>query len=207
MTFDHPEVTASTTWKLWKVPTGKAFVLDRASYINPTGLAEATTNVFDGAVLTDGATNIDFTAEADDETATAVAHGLVTGQGPYHLSNAGGALPTGLSALTNYWIIRTGADTFQFASSYANALAGTAVTFSTDGTGTHTLVLDVLSRLFNTDSDLFAADAGIAADTFIEGSVTGTKWLAADDVISLAATMGGTATLPAGRLVLEGRLL
>lgn len=208
MTLDHPAVTATTTWKLWKCPTGKQFVLDRASYINPTGLAEDTTNVFDGAVVNSTLSNIDFTAANATETMTATAHGLVTGQGPYQLTNSGGGLPAGLSVLTNYWIIRTGADTFQFASSYANALAGTAVTITTDGTGTHTLVVNVLSRLFNTDSDLSPdVGASLAADTFVEGSVTGTSWLTADDVISFVATEGGTATLPAGRLVLEGRLI
>jgi hypothetical protein len=164
--------------------------------------------VFDGALLTSASLNLTFTGEADDDTLTATAHGLVTGQGPYHLTNSGGGLPGGLAALTSYWIIRTGADTFQLASSYANALAGTAIALSTDGTGTQTLVRNVLSRLFNTDSDL-TPDVGatLAADTFIEGSVTGTKWLDAAEIISLAVTEGGGATLPAGRLVLEGRLL
>lgn len=85
--------------------------------------------------------DITFTAEADDELATSVAHGMVSGEGPYRVSNTGGALPTGLAADTNYWIhVPTSAvDTFSFATSEANALAGTVIDMTTDGTGTHTL--------------------------------------------------------------------
>jgi len=76
------------------------------------------------------------------ERATKVAHGLLTGDGPIQLTNVGGAPPTGLALLTNYWIIWVSSSVFKFASSFANALAGTAVAFSTDGTGT-TTVADV----------------------------------------------------------------
>lgn len=80
-----------------------------------------------------------FTADNTTETLTATAHGLETGDGPLRLTNSGGALPTGLATATDYWIIRTGADTFKLASSLANAYASTEVAFSTNGTGTHTI--------------------------------------------------------------------
>lgn len=54
-------------------------------------------------------------------------------------TNSGGALPTGISALTDYWTIRQSATTSKIASSRANAIAGTAVDFTTDGTGTNTI--------------------------------------------------------------------
>lgn len=44
--FDHPQVTDDTEWKIFQVPPGKTFRLDRVDYLNPTGLAEDTTNVF-----------------------------------------------------------------------------------------------------------------------------------------------------------------
>jgi Protein of unknown function (DUF3383) len=69
----------------------------------------------------------------------ATGHGLNTGDGPIELTNSGGALPTGFSTLTDYWVIRVDANTLQIATSLANALAGTAVTFSADGTGTQTI--------------------------------------------------------------------
>lgn len=86
--------------------------------------------------------DLTFTADNTTETLTSAAHGMATGDGPYRLTNSGGALPTGLSADTNYWIIVLTANTYQLASSYANAIAETEVTFTTDGTGTHTLQRD-----------------------------------------------------------------
>lgn len=80
-----------------------------------------------------------FTATHGTEMFTATAHGLQTGDGPVRVSNSGGALPTGLSAGTDYYVIKSTADDFQLASSLANAYAGTAVAISDNGTGTHTL--------------------------------------------------------------------
>jgi len=80
-----------------------------------------------------------FTAEADTELFTATAHGLLTGDGPFQVSNAGGALPAGLTAVTDYWIVKVDADNFKLATSRANALAGTTLSITTDGTGTQTI--------------------------------------------------------------------
>lgn len=80
-----------------------------------------------------------FTASNADEKFHATAHGLQTGDGPIQVSNSGGALPTGLVAVTNYWVIVVDANTFFLATSLANALAGTNLLISTDGTGTQTL--------------------------------------------------------------------
>lgn len=66
------------------------------------------------------------------------AHGLYTGEGVYLTTT--GALPTGLSANTMYYVIELTANTFKLASSYANALAGTAINTSGSQSGTHTLV-------------------------------------------------------------------
>lgn len=85
------------------------------------------------------AADIVFTAANTGDIMTSVAHGMETGAGPYRLSNSGGALPTGLAADTNYWVIKLTADTYQYAASLADALAETEVTISSDGTGTQTL--------------------------------------------------------------------
>jgi hypothetical protein len=82
----------------------------------------------------------DFTADHTVEEFTATSHGLLTGDGPIRLTNSGGALPAGLATATDYYVIRTGANTFKLASSFANALAGTVVAITGNGTGTHTLV-------------------------------------------------------------------
>lgn len=58
-------------------------------------------------------------------------------------SNSGGALPTGLSAGTDYWLIRVSATTARVAASYADARAGTAIAFTDAGSGTNTLTARV----------------------------------------------------------------
>ena len=68
-------------------------------------------------------------------------HGYTTGKGPVTLANSGGALPTGLAASTDYWINVASAGTYTLHLTDEDALAGTAVvTFSTDGTGTNTVL-------------------------------------------------------------------
>lgn len=64
-------------------------------------------------------------------------HGLATGAA-VQFTNAGGGLPTGVTAGTTYYAIKTGADTFNLASTSANAYAGTQINFTGTSTGTHT---------------------------------------------------------------------
>lgn len=54
-------------------------------------------------------------------------------------TNSGGALPTGLSAGVDYWLIRISGTTAKVATSFANAIAGTAIAYTDGGTGTHTM--------------------------------------------------------------------
>ena len=65
-------------------------------------------------------------------------HLYATGDGPVQLTT-GTTLPTGLALLTNYWIIVDNAGTISLATTFANALAGTVVTFSDVGVGVHTI--------------------------------------------------------------------
>jgi hypothetical protein len=72
----------------------------------------------------------------DDNTFTYEDHGLVTGTvGQFTTSDT---LPTGISALTNYYIIKIDADVFKVATSYALAVAGTAVNITGAGVGDQT---------------------------------------------------------------------
>lgn len=80
-----------------------------------------------------------FTAAAGTEIFTKAGHTLQTGDGPFQVSNSGGALPAGIAAVTDYWIIRIDANTFYLATSLANAVAGSHLSISTDGTGTQTI--------------------------------------------------------------------
>lgn len=79
-----------------------------------------------------------FTADAATEIFTATANGFVTGL-KTQVSNSGGALPAGLSAVTDYFVIKIDANTFYLATSLANALAGTNLLITTNGTGTQTI--------------------------------------------------------------------
>jgi hypothetical protein len=82
------------------------------------------------------ALNITAVNTGTDEL-TKVAHGLLTGAGPVAVYASAGTLPTGSPAInpvTDYWVIRTGADTFKLATSSANALLGTAIDITVAGT-------------------------------------------------------------------------
>lgn len=48
-------------------------------------------------------------------------------------------LPAGLSLATDYYVIKVTDSTFKLATSYANAVAGTAINITDAGTGTHTM--------------------------------------------------------------------
>lgn len=121
--FPHIEVTATTTVKLFKVPAGKRFRVERVEYLNPTGLAEHADNWFN-IQLQKGASTV----------------------------------------IANH----------------------------------------------NTDSD---EDGTIAADTFTDLGLTATDEdrvivggaAAAADTAKLVLTEGGTATLPAGQIMVYGR--
>ena len=85
------------------------------------------------ASLVVASTGFDFATDV----ITSASHGLKLGM-VYRFTTSG-ALPTGISAGTDYFIIPLTDDTFQIATTLANAVAGTAVDFSDAGSGNHTL--------------------------------------------------------------------
>lgn len=68
-------------------------------------------------------------------------HGLTTGQKVYFTTT--GALPTGLSANTTYWVNVTGTNTFNLAISYANLITATYINTSGTQSGVHTVFLTI----------------------------------------------------------------
>lgn len=74
--------------------------------------------------------------ELTDDEATIPSHGLTTGLKGQLTTT--GTLPTGLSGGTDYYIIVVDANTVKFASSLANALAGTDIDITGEGDGRHT---------------------------------------------------------------------
>lgn len=93
-----------------------------------------------GANLTSG-TNLSTFTSAAVNTGTGnlniPAHGL-TAYEPVYLTTTG-TLPLGLSVSTAYFVIIVDANNIKLASSYANAVGGTAITGGTTGTGTQSL--------------------------------------------------------------------
>lgn len=80
----------------------------------------------------------DFTASG--ATLTATSHAFLTGDGPVRLTTTN-TLPAGLSTNTDYYIEKTGANTFELYTSREDAIAAGGGIVTTDGgTGTHTLV-------------------------------------------------------------------
>lgn len=87
-------------------------------------------------------TTVNFTADNTADEFTAAGHGFVDGYGPVALTNAGGALPAELSGSTDYFVGSATTNTFQLFLTKQDAIDGTSpVTFSDDGTGTHSIAL------------------------------------------------------------------
>lgn len=83
-----------------------------------------------------------FTADAgtDECTFTSTANipsNLLTGT-RVRLTTSG-TLPAGVTTATDYYYIRLTDSTFELATSYANAIAGTAINITDTGSGTHTI--------------------------------------------------------------------
>lgn len=81
---------------------------------------------------------------------TLSSHGFLTGESIFLTTT--GALPTNLSANTLYYVINVDANTFRLAISYANAIAGTAISTSGSQSGTHTLFYCPYGLGNNTDN-------------------------------------------------------
>lgn len=116
----------------------------------------ALTNLFDLQNMVGWDANVTFTDKtpapstftfASGNNFTDTANGFLTGL-KVQVSNSGGALPTGLSGSTNYWVIVVDANTFSLASSLANARLGTAITISGAGSGTQTITPQAFAGTF-----------------------------------------------------------
>lgn len=95
------------------------------------------------AVYSDATTGAKTFVYLSGNSVTMTAHGQSTGSVGQLTTTV--ALPTGLSAATNYYLIIVDANTVQFATSLANAVAGTAVVLSGAGSGTQTFTPTALS--------------------------------------------------------------
>lgn len=84
------------------------------------------------------ATEATFTAVGSTDIMTVTSHGFRTGI-KVRVSNSGGALPTGLAASTDYYVIVINANTFYLATTLLNAQTGNHINITSNGTGTNTI--------------------------------------------------------------------
>jgi hypothetical protein len=80
-----------------------------------------------------------------------------------------GALPTGITAGTTYYVIAVDASTFQIATTLANALAGTAVNTSGSQSGTHTGTRYAITQRLSAQGVTGVSNIA-GADMFIQGA-------------------------------------
>lgn len=107
-----------------------------------------------------GSTLTGVTATATTDVLAKTAHGLVTGD-PVVLSAIGGGA-AGLSINTRYWAIKVDADSFKLATTYANAVAGTAIDVTSDSSSGHiSLALKEALVAFAGDRRAFSFLAGM----------------------------------------------
>lgn len=119
--------TVAFAW-VYQFPGGSAPTLTTGKYTKDT--LAGNVDVYSTSTIT--------VTIATPGVVTWTAHGLYGGQ-KIQLTTTG-ALPTGLVASTSYWIIPVDANSFQLATSLANAQAGTAIATSGTQSGTHTMV-------------------------------------------------------------------
>jgi len=98
-------------------------------------------------------------------------HGLITGDCISFTTT--GALPTGLSINTNYYVIYVNANTFNLATSYANALVPTAINTTGSQSGVHSLLFNPYG--ISGASNFLLPDSRAA---FLRGSGTSTLFTA-----------------------------
>lgn len=111
--------------------------------VNTADEMVTTASMVDTSTTNDPATDIITLASANDT--------LIFQTGDRVQLTTSGSLPTGLSLATNYFVIpyqRKGTKRIKLASSLANALAGTAINFTTTGSGTMTITKNAEPRYY-----------------------------------------------------------
>jgi len=106
----------------------------------PKSLADAGAGSLAGVQTTAGlVSNLDLT----DDTITIAAHGLPSGL--LGRLTTTGTLPAGVTTGTDYFVIVVDASTIKLAESLADALAGTDIDLTDEGTGVHTFTATALA--------------------------------------------------------------
>lgn len=146
-----------------------------------------------------------FTAAVTD-ICTKTAHTMRTGL-KVQVSTTG-ALPAGLSASTDYFVIYLTANTFSLATTLANAIAGTAIDITDTGTGTHTITPTALAgatvKLQGSIDGSAYADMPITGtgDVTVTEPITASGNLLLNHVDPMVNYMRAVYTLTAGQMTI-----
>lgn len=119
-------------------------------------------------------------AEADNDTLTKVAHGLVTGR-RVKAEFASGF--TGLTTGSIYYAIRVDADNFKLAATLALAYAGTAINITADGTGATITPTEALTGFFGSE-EAVAIKTGLPTDGLEAARAFGIPTPVSDEVVT-----------------------
>jgi hypothetical protein len=119
---------------------------------------------------------------------TWTSHGLSTGTPVFFTTT--GALPTGITASTTYYVIAVDASTFRIATSLVNALAGTAINTSGTQSGTQTGNRNAITQALSVQSVTGVSNRP-GADMLITGS-QGTGNAAGGSIVFQVAPAGSS---------------
>lgn len=123
-----------------------AMLVDVLGFYRVTSVTTTTPQAMTNTISS--VTNTITAVDTGADTVTHTFYALLTGT-RVQLTTSG-TLPTGLSTATDYYVIKVTDTTCKFATSYANAIAGTNIDITGSGSGTHT-INTVLPRYTNGD--------------------------------------------------------
>lgn len=130
-----------------------------------------------------GVVELTFTADSGTDLLTLQSNESFYTGTAFTVSNSGGALPNPLAAATTYYAIYQSATTIKVATTLANAIAGTAIDITTNGSGTNTATITLSSRTIgeylgeqahaSTVSEMASHNHTTNAAAFVAGSTDG----------------------------------
>lgn len=127
-------VTAAAT-----MAPGTLAILDVIGFYRVTSVTTATAQATTNTITTRNAT---FTADAGTDictytSTTSLPSNILTGTRVRLTTTT--TLPAPLATATDYYVVKMSDSTFELATTYANAIAGTQINITDAGTGTHTI--------------------------------------------------------------------
>lgn len=153
--------TTSTLTATTTAPTKGTPVVDLLSY-SLIGPYLHLNWQFEEDVIASAAT---FTAAGATNIFTVASHGFRTGI-KVRVSNSGGALPTGLAAGTDYYVIKIDANTFYLSTTYLGAINGGAIIdITSDGTGTNTVTPQAVAGTAGSGTYLLTLPESLVIDS------------------------------------------